>query len=122
MSRLIWAVANIIVFTYGIELLHDSDDPILSALVLFSLLLLCEILPVMIMLDYSYIQIISFEHNAFDNANDTASRAGDSVSCEEQHSMNTRGMNWLDFSESLFSSAILEEDDESASEPLIIEE
>ena len=63
MSRLIWAIVNIIVFTYGLELLHDADDPTLSALLLFFLFVFCETLPMMFMLDYSYIQIISFERN-----------------------------------------------------------
>eukprot|EP00551_Chaetoceros_affinis_P004953 CAMPEP_0203669994 /NCGR_PEP_ID=MMETSP0090-20130426/6206_1 /ASSEMBLY_ACC=CAM_ASM_001088 /TAXON_ID=426623 /ORGANISM="Chaetoceros affinis, Strain CCMP159" /LENGTH=347 /DNA_ID=CAMNT_0050534763 /DNA_START=101 /DNA_END=1144 /DNA_ORIENTATION=+ len=148
-SRLIWAIANITVFTYGIELLHDSDDPILSALVLFSLLLLCEILPMMIMLDYSYIQIVSFDRNSngdddnrsnsnisscfggsgsgSGNGNGNVNGAHDRLNSNQQDQYNvnttysTRGF-WSNFSESLLSSSIQEEEEESISEPLIAPE
>jgi len=69
-SRITWAIAMLTVFIYGIELLQDSNSPYLTPIMLFVLLLLCEILPILCMLDYSYINIINFEigsHSHNDN-------------------------------------------------------
>jgi len=56
MSRILWAFGLLVIYIYGIELLQNSISPI----VLTFLFLVCEISPILVMLDYSYIQIIGF--------------------------------------------------------------
>lgn len=60
----------LIVFIYGIELLQDS---FWTPIVLFLLLLFCEIVPILAMLDYSFYQIIDFEIGSNTNENHLAS-------------------------------------------------
>lgn len=72
-ARLIWAVAMLLVYIYDIELLQDSDTPRWSFLLLFLLFVVCEIIPIIGMLDYSYMNIIGFEHNATNEMNALAS-------------------------------------------------
>ena len=129
-------------FTYGIELLHDTNNPILSALLLFFILLLCEILPMMIMLDYSYIHmIINFELNAislnndgFHNSMDEQLQQGHGMGrggevIDNLNTSNTiddqerRTVGWLDVNTSLFSTTIREEENErdDLSQPLILQ-
>jgi hypothetical protein len=57
LSRVVWAIVMLIVYIKGIELLHYS-----SALLLF-LFLFCEILPIAVILDYSYVPMIGFDGN-----------------------------------------------------------
>eukprot|EP00558_Chaetoceros_sp_UNC1202_P013553 CAMPEP_0197257282 /NCGR_PEP_ID=MMETSP1429-20130617/78179_1 /TAXON_ID=49237 /ORGANISM="Chaetoceros sp., Strain UNC1202" /LENGTH=168 /DNA_ID=CAMNT_0042721077 /DNA_START=219 /DNA_END=725 /DNA_ORIENTATION=- len=66
-SRIAWAIALLVVFVCGIELLHNSKSPKLSAILLFFLFLVCEILPIAVMLDYSYVQIMDFEDDNVSN-------------------------------------------------------
>jgi len=66
-SRILWAFAMLTVFIWDIELLQDSDSPIWTPIVLFLLLFVCEILPILAMLDYSYINIIDFEIGSHQN-------------------------------------------------------
>lgn len=68
-SRIVWAIAMLIVFIYGIELLQDS---FWTPIVLFLLLLFCEIVPILAMLDYSFYQIIDFEIGSNSNENHLA--------------------------------------------------
>lgn len=65
-SRIVWAIAMLLVFIYGIELLQDT---FWTPIVLFLLLFLCEIVPILAMLDYSFIQIIDFEIGSNRNLN-----------------------------------------------------
>jgi hypothetical protein len=53
-TRIIWGVATLLVFIYDIELLQDSHTPFWSFVVLLLLFFVCEILPIIAMLDYSY--------------------------------------------------------------------
>ncbi len=62
-SRILWAIAFLVVFVYQIELLHSSKYPVLSPILLISLFVLCEITPIIVMLDYSYMQMIGFERD-----------------------------------------------------------
>eukprot|EP00553_Chaetoceros_curvisetus_P013774 CAMPEP_0204637762 /NCGR_PEP_ID=MMETSP0717-20131115/37501_1 /ASSEMBLY_ACC=CAM_ASM_000666 /TAXON_ID=230516 /ORGANISM="Chaetoceros curvisetus" /LENGTH=160 /DNA_ID=CAMNT_0051657277 /DNA_START=79 /DNA_END=561 /DNA_ORIENTATION=- len=62
-SRILWAIAFLVVFVFQIELLHSSKNPVLSPILLISLFVFCEIMPIIVMLDYSYIQIIGFERD-----------------------------------------------------------
>ena len=67
-SRGLFAITMLIVFVCGIELLH------FSSLLLLFLFVACEIVPIAVMLDYSYIQIIGFE--SADGAAAAASNQG----------------------------------------------
>lgn len=55
LSRVLWAIVMLIVYVRGIELLHFS-----SSLLLF-LFVFCEIVPIIVMLDYSYVPMIGFD-------------------------------------------------------------
>jgi len=66
-SRIVWAIAMLLVFIYSIELLQDT---VWTPIVLFLLLFFCEIVPILAMLDYSFIQIIDFEIGSNRNQND----------------------------------------------------
>jgi len=64
LSRVIYAIAMLIVFISDIELLQDSDSPFWTPVLLFFLLLFCEVSPLLVMLDYSYIQIFRFDDDS----------------------------------------------------------
>ena len=61
LSRVVWAFGFLFAFIYDIELLEDSKAPVLTPILLFLLLFFCEILPILTMLDYSYVPIVGFE-------------------------------------------------------------
>ena len=73
LSRIIWATGFLLIFIYDIELLEDSQAPILTPILLFLLFFFCEILPIFTMLDYSYVQIVGFEAVARRDMNSLAS-------------------------------------------------
>jgi hypothetical protein len=58
-TRITWGVATLLVFLFNIELLQDSDTPFWSFVVLLLLFFVCEIVPIIAMLDYSYMNMIS---------------------------------------------------------------
>ena len=60
-TRIIWGIATLLVFKYDIELLQDSDTPVWSFVVLLLLFFVCEILPIIALLDYSYLSMIGIE-------------------------------------------------------------
>jgi hypothetical protein len=60
-TRVIWAIASLLVYVYNIELLQDSNTPVWSFLVLLLLFLVCEILPIVALLDYSYLSMVGLE-------------------------------------------------------------
>lgn len=55
LSRVLWAIVMLIVYVCGIDLLHFSSS------LLFFLFVICEIMPIIAMLDYSYMEIMRFE-------------------------------------------------------------
>ena len=61
MTRVIWGIATLLVFKYDIELLQDSDTPVWSFVVLLLMFFVCEILPIVALLDYSYLSMIGIE-------------------------------------------------------------
>jgi hypothetical protein len=65
-TRIIWGVATLCVFLFNIELLQDSNTPFWSFVVLLLLFFVCEIVPIIAMLDYSYMNMIGMTE-----ANDT---------------------------------------------------
>jgi len=63
-TRVLWGLGMLYVFLANVELLQDSQTPFRSATALFLLLLTCEIIPVLVLLDYSYMSIAGFESGA----------------------------------------------------------
>ncbi|GFH50203.1 hypothetical protein CTEN210_06679 [Chaetoceros tenuissimus] len=56
-SRLSWAIVMLVVYIKGIDLLHYSS------LLMAFLFIVCEILPIVAMLDYSYLHMVGLERN-----------------------------------------------------------
>jgi hypothetical protein len=65
-TRIIWGVATLLVFIYNVELLQDSHTPVWSFVVLLLLFFVCEILPIIAMLDYSYAHMLGMEQRPDD--------------------------------------------------------
>jgi len=63
MTRLGWGAATLLVFMYKIELLQDSNTPFWSFVVLFLLFFVCEIIPIIATLDYSYMNMIGLDRD-----------------------------------------------------------
>ena len=61
LTRVIWGIATLLVFVYNIELLQDSDTPVWSFAVLLLMFIVCEILPIIALLDYSYLSLVGLE-------------------------------------------------------------
>ena len=61
LTRVIWGIATLLVFVYNIELLQDSDTPVWSFVVLLLMFFVCEILPIIALLDYSYLSLVGLE-------------------------------------------------------------
>lgn len=73
LSRVVWGSAMLVIYVENVELLQDSKTPVLSAVVLFFLFLFCEIIPIVVMLDYSYMNMVGFESGASRDMNALAS-------------------------------------------------
>lgn len=63
-SRIVWGIFMLLVFIYNVELLQDSETPGWSFLILLILFVVCEIFPLIALLDFSYGNIMGFETNA----------------------------------------------------------
>ena len=74
-TRFIWGVATLLVFIYKIELLQDSNTPFWSFVVLLLLFFVCEILPIVALLDYSYLPMVGIEQVEIRWAEDETSQA-----------------------------------------------
>jgi hypothetical protein len=61
LTRLIWGIATLLVFVYKIELLQDSNTPVWSFVVLLLMFFVCEIVPIIALLDYSYLPMVGLE-------------------------------------------------------------
>ena len=61
LTRVVWGIATLLVFIYKIELLQDSDTPFWSFVVLLLMFFVCEILPIFVLLDYSYLSLVGLE-------------------------------------------------------------
>ena len=61
MTRILWGVATLMVFLWNIELLQDSNTPVWSFLVLFLLFFVCEIIPIIAVLENSYFAMIGLD-------------------------------------------------------------
>ena len=60
-TRIIWGIATLLVYQYKIELLQDSNTPVWSFVVLLLLFFVCEIIPIVALLDYSYLNMVGLE-------------------------------------------------------------
>jgi hypothetical protein len=61
LTRVVWGIATLLVFVYKVELLQDSNTPFWSFVVLLLMFFVCEILPIFVMLDYSYLSLVGLE-------------------------------------------------------------
>ena len=61
MTRILWGIATLMVFLWNIELLQDSNTPVWSFLVLFLLFFVCEIIPIITLLEDSYFAMIGLD-------------------------------------------------------------
>lgn len=61
LTRVVWGIATLLVFIYKIELLQDSNTPVWSFVVLLLMFVVCEILPIFVLLDYSYLSLVGLE-------------------------------------------------------------
>jgi len=61
LTRVVWGVATLLVFIYNIELLQDSNTPFWSFVVLLLMFCVCEILPIFVLLDYSFLALVGLE-------------------------------------------------------------
>mmetsp|Transcript_33585 Transcript_33585/g.68574 ORF Transcript_33585/g.68574 Transcript_33585/m.68574 type:complete len:360 (-) Transcript_33585:130-1209(-) len=64
LSRIVWGSSMLVIYIHDVELLQDSETPVLSALTLFLLFLLCEVVPMLALLDYSLLHVVGFEVGA----------------------------------------------------------
>lgn len=62
MTRILWGLATLLVFLWNIELLQDSHTPVWSFVVLFLLFFVCEIIPIIALLDSSYFAMLGLEN------------------------------------------------------------
>ncbi len=62
-ARIAWAL-TILIYKNGIEGLYEENHSGLSSLVMFLLLLFCEIIPIFILLDLSFLKIVGFQNLA----------------------------------------------------------
>merc|ERR1719253_375873 len=73
-ARLLWGFAMLFIYIWNIELLQsttESGKANYSFVLLLFLFVICEIIPILTMLDYSYLTIIHFESKA-NNTNNSA--------------------------------------------------
>jgi len=53
-TRVIWGIATLLVYVHNVELLQDTDTPTRSFALLFVVFFICEVVPIVILLNYSY--------------------------------------------------------------------
>ena len=112
LTRVIWGIATLLVFIYKIELLQDSDTPFWSFVVLLLMFFVCEILPIFVLLDYSYLSLVGlelieirWEEEGGDESLIPATSSAPNVPRSSIPTNQTRSVRWLD---------------ESLNEPLIL--
>mmetsp|Transcript_40248 Transcript_40248/g.49035 ORF Transcript_40248/g.49035 Transcript_40248/m.49035 type:complete len:307 (-) Transcript_40248:101-1021(-) len=59
-ARLLWAITALVSYVFNVDLLRDARS-LLSALGIFAFFMVCEIVPIIAMLDYSYMTLLGFE-------------------------------------------------------------
>ncbi|KAL7465943.1 hypothetical protein ACHAXS_006255 [Conticribra weissflogii] len=62
LSRMIWGAAMLVIYIKDVDLLSTKSG--LEPLILFLLFILCEIAPIIVLMDYSFMTIFEFERGA----------------------------------------------------------
>mmetsp|Transcript_21825 Transcript_21825/g.44740 ORF Transcript_21825/g.44740 Transcript_21825/m.44740 type:complete len:149 (+) Transcript_21825:932-1378(+) len=62
LTRIIWGVAMLVIYIKDVDLLSTKSG--WEPFVLFLLLILCEIAPIIVLMDYSFMTIFEFERGA----------------------------------------------------------
>jgi hypothetical protein len=114
-SRILWALIMLVVYVKGIELLHFS-----SVLLGFSFVA-CEIVPIVVMLDYSYMQIIGFERDESGFQSQIHSLVEQEFSGGDEHDGDPHGEDWLGGFDLNDSFGFVERNDGASNEPLLME-
>lgn len=71
-ARILWGIAMLFIYMWKVELLQsttENGDTNYSFILLLFLFVICEIIPILTMLDYSYLTIIHFESKANNTSN-----------------------------------------------------
>lgn len=63
-SRIIWGISTLSLYFRNVDLLRPTQSGIWSPLVLFVLFVLCEIAPIVVLVDYSFVTIFEFADSA----------------------------------------------------------
>ena len=62
-GRIVWGVAMLFIYRHDVDLLRPTGSG-WSPIVLFLLLVLCEIAPIIVLMDYSFMTIFNFAEQA----------------------------------------------------------
>ena len=63
-SRIIWGISTLTLYFRNVDLLRPTQAGMWSPLVLFILFVLCEIAPIVVLMDYSFVTIFEFADSA----------------------------------------------------------
>ena len=63
-SRIIWGISTLTLYFRNVDLLRPTQSGMWSPLVLFVLFVLCEIAPIVVLVDYSFVTIFEFADSA----------------------------------------------------------
>lgn len=63
-SRIIWGISTLTLYFRNVDLLRPTQAGLWSPLVLFILFVLCEIAPIIVLMDYSFMTIFEFADSA----------------------------------------------------------
>ena len=63
-GRIIWGVSMLIIWIHDVDLLRPAGSSWWSPLILFLLFVLCEISPIVVLMDYSFVTIFEFADSA----------------------------------------------------------
>ena len=63
-SRIIWGISTLTLYFRNVDLLRPTQAGMWSPLVLFILFVLCEIAPIVVLVDYSFVTIFEFADSA----------------------------------------------------------
>ena len=96
LTRMVWGIATLLVFVYKIELLQDSNTPLWSFGVLLLMFFVCEILPIIAMLDYSYLSLVGLERVEIRWEEDDEASLGTSPGLPTTVASPARSVRWSD--------------------------
>ena len=89
LTRVIWGIATLLVYVHNVELLQDTDTPFWSFVILFVIFVVCEIVPIVILLDYSYyMNLLMRQRGDSENIDSFATSLLPANSTENNNNMN----------------------------------